>query len=212
MDKLTIVDYSRFKKFATILYNRILSELDETSLDSCVFSNIGDITSGSTHIMKFFQEINAIDDSKFVDYHKLRTIKNKKNLLLLDDFVGSGNTFVRWHNQNSVNISGYSKVMYCVLTAFERGIEKIQNVSKLRTIFGYQFESTAMITNRSDISPNDKQRISQLINKYKANVPKGYQWGYDECQLLISFENNMPNNSIGILWSDFNWIPLVKRK
>ena len=111
MDKLTIVDYSRFKKFATILYNRILSELDETSLDSCVFSNIGDITSGLTHIMKFFQEINAIDDSKFVDYHKLRTIKNKKNLLLLDDFVGSGNTFVRWHNQNSVNISGYSKVM-----------------------------------------------------------------------------------------------------
>ena len=131
--------------------------------------------------MKFFQEINAIDDSKFVDYHKLKTIKNKKNLLLLDDFVGSGNTFVRWHNQNSVNISVISKVnAICLLTAFERGIEKIQNVSKLRTIFGYQFESTAMITNRSDISPNDKQRISQLINEDKANVPKGYQWGYDE--------------------------------
>ncbi len=108
-----MLDYGRFKKFARILFNRIQTELEDT-LDSCVFSNIGSITSGSTHIMKFFQEINAINDSQFVEYHDLRNAKNKKALLLLDDFVGSGNTFVKWYNQNNLNINGsYSKIMYC---------------------------------------------------------------------------------------------------
>ncbi len=85
-------------------------------------------------------------------------------------------------------------------------------MTNVRTIFGHKFESTFMVMNRIDISDNDKSRITQLINKYKANVPTGFEWGYDECQLLISFENNIPNNSIGILWSNINWIPLIKRK
>ena len=42
---------------------------------------------------------------------------------------------------------------------------------------------------------------------------ENFLYGYDNSQLLLAFENNIPNNSIGLLYAEGKgWTPLIKRR
>jgi len=59
----------------------------------------------------------------------------------------------------------------------------------------------------------DKQMIKELIDKYSSRIGSENMYGRNNCQLLLAFEYNIPNSSIGILWwSKNNWTPLISRK
>jgi len=209
LDKLIPLKWEQFGEFAKILLHRIRSQVP---IDHCVFSNIGNITSGSTHIIKLFQEVNGIKDDQIIAYSEISETTDKEILILLDDFIGSGDTYVDWYREHEEEITKkFSRVYYCVLSAFERGIENIKKKSGVETIFGFKHEITSMLTNRSDIDEQDKSSIKELIIKYSTRMPKCCIWGYDDCQLLITFEHNVPNNTIAIFWSENNWIPLISR-
>jgi hypothetical protein len=57
-----------------------------------------------------------------------------------------------------------------------------------------------------------KGKSKELVNRYSKRLPKEYLWGRDNCQLLITFESNIPNNSLAKLWASKYWTPLIERK
>ena len=59
---------------------------------------------------------------------------------------------------------------------------------------------------------DEKERIKNLMDKYSDKLPKDYLWGGDDCQLLVAFYSNIPNNSLAILWASNDWTPLIERK
>jgi len=60
--------------------------------------------------------------------------------------------------------------------------------------------------------PKEKKEITELLNTYSPRVGSEYIYGYDNCQLLLAFEDNIPNNTLGIFWRSNKWIPLIERK
>ena len=46
-------------------------------------------------------------------------------------------------------------------------------------------------------------------------VKYGEQWGdplgYNDCQMLLGFHHNTPNNTLPIFWREKNWTPIFKR-
>lgn len=215
LDKLSFVTYEDLKTLSKTLLNKITSQLN-LNIENCAFAPIGGITSGSTHILKIFQEENSLKEKLFSDLEKLSNPTQKKPLILLDDFIGSGNTFCKWFENDKmakkIRTMNYD-IYYCVLTAFEKGIKKIEEKTKIKTIFGYLYEQEAHQVREGKLfNEKDKAEVEKLMKKYESRLPHDYIWGYDDSQLLVAFQGNIPNNSISILWSDKGWTPLIRRK
>jgi ribosome-associated translation inhibitor RaiA len=112
LNKLSYITYDNLKSLSKALFNRIKAELGKMDIKLCIFSYKGDITSGSAHTMKIFQEQNDLRRDLFVEGTPLASVEGKKVLLLLDDFIGSGNFFVQWFEENSSILSKFEKLYY----------------------------------------------------------------------------------------------------
>jgi hypothetical protein len=177
------------------------------------FSHIGGLTGGSAHILKPFQEENSIQENLFVDIQSIPKLADTKSIFLLDDFVGSGYTFVKWFKNNlQTKTHNIERVYYCVLTAFDKGIEHIRNQTGVQVICPQVYNKSWMVIDGDIFNSVEKTKIKSLVKKYSNRLPEQYLYGYDNCQLLIAFESNIPNNSISLLWASEYWSPLFKRK
>ena len=212
LDKISYIAYDDLKSLSVTLHNRIQQTLGN-SYKSCFFSFVGKVTSGSAHIQKLFQEQNQINESKFAPLDKLPSVSEPTPLILLDDFIGSGQTFSKWFKNTEI-IQKLQKnnyqIHYCVLTAFEKGKSYIEEETKIPVVFGYKYGKKQQVRDGDIFDTDDKDKIKTLVEKYSPNEPE-FSWGYDDCQLLVALESNIPNNSLSILWSEKNWTPLLKR-
>ncbi|MGH9926551.1 MAG: phosphoribosyltransferase-like protein, partial [Nitrososphaeraceae archaeon] len=104
-------------------------------------------------------------------------------------------------------------IYYCSLGAFENGISKIKKYTGVETVTGRLIEESEKVLDGKLYSQKDRQKIRKIVEKYDGTrIPTEYSRGYDNCQLLYAFENNIPNNSLGLLWFSHNWTPLLERK
>lgn len=131
---------------------------------------------------------------------------------MIDDFVGSGNTFIKWYNTNIDLLNNFKTIFYVCFTAFQKGIDKIQDETKVQVICAYLIEESQQAIEGTLFKDEETKIIKDLVEKYSSRIGTDYIFGYDNCQLLLSFEDNIPNNSLGLLWWQKNWIPLLERK
>jgi len=216
LDKLTYIQNKDMKIFVKSAYNKLLANINKDNLNDCNISSIGEITSGSTHFLKPFQEENRISPRLFSTIEELNLInqdkKLKETLILIDDFVGSGNTFIKWHTNNLDLLNNFKIIFYVCFTAFQKGIDRIQEETKVQVICAYLIEESQQVIDGTLFNDEEITIIKDLIEKYSSRIGVDYLYGYDNCQLLLSFEDNIPNNSLGLLWWPKNWIPLLERK
>lgn len=99
LDKLTYITYQEMRPFITAAYNTLLYSINSENLKNYYVSPIGKPTSGSNHLAKLFQEENRIDDYLLIPFDNLESLiktDNKKDtVILIDDFIGSGNTYIK---------------------------------------------------------------------------------------------------------------------
>lgn len=214
LDRVSFVSYNDISSLCKILYNRIQNNLG-VKTETCIFSHIGKITSGSAHILKSFQEENKIAQERFIPLDRITKPTEETPLILLDDFIGSGETFSKWYEKDET-IKPLKKekfqMHYCVLAAFEEGISTIKQKTNVSVLCGYIYEKSQKVREGDVFDEPTKTQIIGLIKKYSSKFSSDYLWGFDDCQLLVTLENNIPNNSIALLWWEKGWIPLFKRK
>jgi len=215
LNKLSFVTYEELKMLCKALCNRMRS-YHNINLQNCLFAPVGGITSGATHIIKLFQEENHLSEQVFYEVTQLKPSRKKQTLVLLDDFIGSGNAFCKFYKKHGLEqkIEEMDLEIYCgALTAFEKGITKIKEKTGIDVAFGNLLEQEQyQVRDGKVFTEKERPKIEDLITKYKSRLPKQYLWGYDDCQLLIAFQSNIPNNSISILWCKNGWSPLISRK
>jgi hypothetical protein len=215
LDKLRYITYQEIRPFITAAYNSLLSSINADNLINCYISTIGNLPSGSTHLAKLFQEENQIEDYLFIPFENLESLietgDKKDTLVLIDDFVGSGNTYIQWYEDHRALLDSFPKVFYVSLTGLQKGINNIERENKTKVICANIFDEDEQVIDGT-LFLEDKPQVEELIKKYSSRIASKYVYGYDNSQLLLAFENNIPNNSIGILWWSKNWKPLIERK
>lgn len=215
LDKLTYITYNDLRALVKSAYGSLLGSIHANSLTNCYISPIGKLTSGSTHLAKIFEEENGIDDKLVIPFENLKSLTEikDKTLVLIDDFIGSGSTYIRWYKENASQLSNFSKVIYVSATGLQNGIINIESETKTEVICANIFDEDEQVIDGTLFDLEDKQTIKELIDKYSSRIGSEYIYGHGNCQLLLAFEYNIPNSSIGILWwSKNNWTPLIKRK
>lgn len=215
LNKLIYISYSDLRILLKSAYGSLLCSLQADDLTNCYISNIGDPTSGSMHLLKIFQEENGINSNIVISFENLKSLTGNidKTVIFIDDFIGTGDTYIDWYEKNTDVLNCFSKVIYVSATGLQKGITRIETETKTEVLCVNIFDEDEQVIDGTLFNFEDKKMVTELIDKYSSTVGFQNMYGYGKCQLLLAFEYNIPNSSIGILWwSKNNWTPLLKRK
>lgn len=169
---------------------------------------------------------------------------NLEYYIFIDDFCGSGSqvtrdTALRQTIQNIRLINPAKKIYYLMLFATKTGIDKVRNsglfdsvdcVIELDATFKC-FADTSRYFKNPD-HPIDKEVARQMAYKFglpliasvciNEGIPQAsahivaedHVYGFNNCQLLLGFHHNTPDNTLPIIWydeQDINWTPIFRR-
>ncbi len=149
--------------------------------------------------------------------------KFQYHLILLDDFVGSGNTVIQHLAAINDELHKFDVVRFIGIAGMETGVEKItpyfnevlipsSNVfkkafSSKSSIFGYR-----KYDGPRELSFKYGQRLTSPKKKKDGSDKYSDALGYENSQALVSFSYGSPNNTLPIIWCNKNgWQPLIPR-
>jgi len=205
----------------------VVSELEvifETDFENTFFFPLGNssATSGSSYLYDFLKSSNNLSEANFkIDSYE--TYLDKEcDIVFIDDIIGSGNQATKFYKKNLENSK--ANCYYVSLYGFVDGIEKIRENTNFKTVFtGYEIPNSlrAFHPDSQVFSDSNKVQIKELCSKFGERLFPHHALGYDDSQALIVFPNQVPNNTIPLIWAssnnekkkgEINWYPLFERK
>ncbi|MDN3692178.1 hypothetical protein QWZ06_07835 [Chryseobacterium tructae] len=158
--------------------------------------------------------------------HDLKNISNPddfQHIIFLDDFIGSGNTFLKAIEEKEteewLKVNKLKKYFLLSSIIMEEGEQKILKDFPFDLIIKSEKRYKAFHPKNSIFNLfKNNQEISKLIKTYgneiyvNYNPPTKTPLGYDDSESLISFFHGTPNNTFPIIWGDNKWYPLFPRK
>lgn len=207
-------------------------------LDDFVFTIVTgenpNLTDSGHHFIRRLRQLFQIPEAKIVNFKEaIGQAKLGKNVIFIDDFVGSGEQFcTTWKRSVEGFETSFDELsqnenflcIYVTLIATEDGLDRIQGLSpKLKVVTAHTLSSSSTIEGIS------QRKVTQLglelfLAKYSkkllpqeehiADNPEYIMKGYRNIGALIGFEHGVPDASLPIFWSpgvDDNWIPLILR-
>ncbi|MGE8533000.1 MAG: hypothetical protein ACN6OJ_00270 [Chryseobacterium sp.] len=159
-------------------------------------------------------------------------LPNIENYIFIDDFCGTGNQAESELKDKLINLKRLKpevKLYYFMMFGTNVGINKIQNIEYLnpkncsmekvfeevKAIFLLD-DSFKTFNANSRFFAQAPEEITQILCKNtneKYGKPMRFgPLGYDNCELMLSFSHNTPDNSLPIFWNEQKlWKPFFKR-
>lgn len=196
------------------------------------------VTDSGNLFCRKIRQIISIHESRFLSpTEALSAASAGCPVILVDDFVGSGDQFLKtWTRHYS---DGFPKsfkdaydrrpfaVHYLTLVASSGGMANIARHAPLvEVVATYVLEGEYSVHDlpRNQLLPDlpdIPNQISNLLDKYHSRlvVPTylesspGRKFGYHELGFLFAFDHSTPDATIPLLWADGpdGWTPLVRR-
>lgn len=198
-------------------------------------SSYGGIYNGAINILESFEA--AIEDQSEVTKKKIaidpRTFFNSfdiqhiKNIVFLDDIIGSGETFTDFLIRISLELPELieeKKLYLFSLINLEKGIQHLKDFSTDHewevNIINQKVKKSIfedpLFYEDSETKNEHKKIIKNYENILVDNVKENeiYVMGYKKSSLLVSFYYNTPNNTLSVFWKGIEnqWFPIFKRK
>lgn len=200
-DSLFCLNDSIFEKDKVFIYPLInpQKKISATRTKSANFLHYMLQTSDNRWISK-----KLIVNSVFNDLKS--TFSNKDScLILIDDFIGSGNTaievcdFYLKENINNENIYPENIKIVCI-AAQQFGIVKIKNTLNI-DVFSNIIMPKGITEVYNGNVLNAKIAKMEEIEK-KLSIKAEYNFGYERSEALISFLKKTPNNTFPVFWHE----------
>jgi hypothetical protein len=157
---------------------------------------------------------------KIIEKEEFNTLNDKSNIILVDDFSGSGNTIIEFlqiikpklpknYNISALTVAYMQKAKLTLekINCPIYGNLRTSAFMKRGSVFGYYPRMRAI----REFCFKYGNLIYPLDN-YSNNKTKLHPLGYANSQVLIGFEHSIPNNSLPIIWADKNWTPIFPRR
>lgn len=210
----------------------IIENAFKEALSKTRFLSIGNPSESSAHLLYFFRQENFLSRELFISPHELFThvkdgediraelrTEGVERIVLLDDFCGSGKQATTFHDQFVKYIKEKAPhiiISYYALFAIEDGLNIVQKLSfdQAEAVFVLD-ESYKCFSEASRFFIDDdvdlKKPCKEMSERYGKRISSN-PLGYKDCQMLIGFHHNTPNNTLPIFWQERNgWNPMFKR-
>lgn len=185
---------------------------------------------GGSYFAKLFANTNNIYSGNACEpsliEKKIGELKTLNALLIIDDFIGSGNNVIENTEEYfSPELCALLKereivVIFGIITGFAEAKEKVeQKIEQIGLdsdvlIIDLLNESDKCFSNVSSIftTPFDRKRARDISKRKGELIEDKYPLGSFDCESLVAFPMNCPNNTLPIFWKKAgNWTPLFER-
>lgn len=204
----------------------------ERSDRSILTSYFGELTNSGTTYLRMYTQANKIyrGSNNTVGIDKLeKAVKDNERvqaIVFVDDIIASGGTVVEGIRQLNESCGKLLadrkiKVVPAAICGFEDGLELIESEAK-RLPFQVDPFVCDLLTEKDKCfssegkifaEESDLVKARQIAHDYGYKLVKKMPLGYKDNQLLITFYETCPNNSLPILWADQpTWTALFSRK
>lgn len=189
------------------LHKKIMG-LNDVDTDNSVFSILKsqkDILNSSCEYLMEYRNLNGLDKSLF--YIDINGLKKEyweyiSNIILIDDFCGSGNTLMNFVDKYKEIIKG-KKIVYAVIYCMEKGRKSIESYAENNSI---NIEIVSIRNGIAAFERNEELRSKRVLfssESKKIGLKKDTDiYGYDQTEALVAFYNDTPNNTLGVFWKD----------
>lgn len=212
----------------------LIEKLFHYELQNTRFLGIGNPSESGTHLLYYFRQENALPRDLFINAHQIfaqtadgrRGIRNPSvnRYVFLDDFCGSGKQ-AQEYSQDIVEdlkrLHPNAFVSYYVLFATTDALSTIRSKTSfddVKCVYDldpsfkcFSADSRYFSDEDTDV---DKRKAEGICLHYGRALWSSYPLGYRDCQLLIGFHHNTPDNTLPIIWFDepgSTWRPIFKR-
>lgn len=200
----------------------------EWNINQVALSHTGRIEKSGVAVVRTFIKANAssIGSKRVYGPSELTRLPDKgiTDVVVLDDFIGSGSTLVRELGELRNTLPESVCVHVLVLAAMRRGFDSVANAAAEK--FGTQQSVECMLELEHDEGPFDvnagfyadevdARDARTLIEDFGVKLEPKIPMGYGGCCAPIVFSRTIPNNAPPILWSSsrgsFEFTPLFPR-
>ncbi|MHB8730849.1 MAG: phosphoribosyltransferase-like protein [bacterium] len=197
------------------------------------FIGMGKPSESGTHLLYYFRQENNLSTELFVHPHELfegtlqapRLVRGVGHLIFLDDFCGSGAQATRYSNRLLSRIRQLNqkiRLSYFPLFATSRGLNHVRERSvftEVETVCELDDSFRALEPDsryfRDAHASINREFARQVCQHYGVILEPGTPLGYGDCQLLLGFAHNIPNNTLPVFWAHRReaprWTPLFPR-
>jgi hypothetical protein len=208
----------------------------EPTFDESIYipvTSIGGIMNGAIHMIHEFDMIGpelGISRKRIaaqpIEFNNSFKISTSKNIVLIDDIVGTGDTLIDFvigckKNKHTKNLFENKRIYIFALAVSEKTKNRVIDDLKVLGIKG-EFINNLIINKAFEkgfIYHEEEARIKakNIVEKYEelaAPEPK-YAMGYKNSQALVSFYFNTPNNSLSTFWEindEKPWVSFFPRR
>lgn len=205
----------------------LIGQRFEEELQATRFVGMGNPAESGTHLLYYFRQENRLSRSLFVHQHELLTSaatdpdvdfspSDLKRIVFIDDFCGSGEQSVRYSNKILRVLDDVAKrhgrkveYFYFVLFGTIDGLNHARSKSRFDVVEAVgeldstdqTFGADARIFKRPPGGVT-AETARRLAFHYGRELYPHWPLGYENGQLLLAFNHNIPDNSLPILWFD----------
>lgn len=191
----------------------------------CSVSKAGEHGESGSHIIRILTGDLFHENRVFsVDVEKLDSLENKL-ILIVDDFVGSGEQFDGFSEQSGLREAAKKNwIIYAPAVAYCKGIEQIFDKKYGIEIFplevipeSEQFFSHAEGDKFFGDDINCESEVLKCYHEMRqldSTFAKGAWLGRKKASLCVAFQWGCPNQSLGVMWyrGTNGWRRLVRRR
>jgi hypothetical protein len=194
------------------------------------FIGLGNPSESGCHVLYYFRQMNGLPKDIFVQGHELLGatpvpgFPGPEHFVFIDDFCGSGETALKARAlvETLRRMHPTSKIDHLMLFGCEAGIQmlraagifdRIEAVIELDASFRcFGTASRYFNTTPDEVEAATARRTCEAYGNFL--VPSA-PLGFNDCQLLLSFHHNTPDNTLPIFWAgpfeNAKWSPLFPR-
>jgi len=204
------------------------------------FLGIGNPSESGSHLLYYFRQENRLPKSLFIHSHEIfsrssgglrspQEIKlanpNVRRYVFIDDLCASGGQ-VRSYATSLIdlirNLDPDVEMHYFALFGNPDALESIQRdvgFNSARSVMELDSTFKAFASNSRIFEPPNakypKNAIKQLSEYYGQKLEPMQPLGFGDCQYMLGFHHNTPDNSLPIFWydesPDRSWFPIFRR-
>ncbi|WP_410880490.1 hypothetical protein [Myroides sp. DW712] len=230
LDILSVIEYIPFTEFMYRLES-LMKELFKKipKHDMVIIFPYGKMGKSGTLVTYPLKNTKTFksNENRILLTHDLKFIQNPtsfKHIIFLDDFIGSGNTFIKEFNKNDIQnfiiTNNINKLYILSVIIMNEGKNKINSTfSNIEIIAEERFKLFDKLYSPFNAFTNTTlETVEKVALKYGQMIPvvppptSYLPLGYGQSESIISFFHGTPNNTLPIIWGNSNgWFPLFAR-
>ena len=203
--------YSRpsTNKWLQCLHKKLINSVDDLTDDNTIYTFIKSKDGKSNSSNDYWTEYKAINEVNCelcyenIDAISLKQWEYIKNIVFIDDFSGSGQSFLDELKKNLLRYRGKNVYFIAIniATVADGKIKKFGEQQGINIVtLAAAYHEKAFERGLFEDSEEAKEKICKMSREFK--IPPNEHLGFQGCQSLVAFYNNTPNNTLGFIRYD----------